>query len=63
LAINPSDLLIAMTRKPNSGPYVIAYADHFGKTFAEERQTWRDACDLMRDLLVGNYVDVTVRFA
>jgi hypothetical protein len=52
-----------MSRKPNAGPYVIDYADHFGKVFAQERHTWRDACDLMRALLVDNFINITVRFA
>jgi hypothetical protein len=52
-----------MNRRPDAGPYVIEYADHFGKKFAQERHTWRDACDLMRELLIGNFVDITIRFA
>lgn len=52
-----------MNRKPNAGPYVIDYADYHGKTFSQERHTWRDACDLMRDLLIANFLNVTVRFA
>lgn len=52
-----------MSQRPNSGPYVIDYADHFGKVFAQERHTLRNACDLMRDLLIGNIVNITVRFA
>lgn len=52
-----------MTRKPNSGPYVIKYEDHRGQTYAQERHTWKDACDLMRALLIENRVNITVSFA
>ena len=51
-----------MSRRTNAGPYVIAYADYFGKCYAQERQTWRDACELMRELLLGNFVNITVKF-
>lgn len=52
-----------MNRRPNAGPYVVSYADHSGKTYAQERHTWRDACDLMRELLIENRVNISVSFA
>lgn len=46
-----------MSRRPNSGPYVVSWAGKFGGAVSSrEFQLWADACSFMRVLLVEGYV-------
>lgn len=52
-----------MNRKPNQGPYKVSATDHCtGKVWVKECQTWAFACNLMREMLIANYKNVTVEF-
>jgi hypothetical protein len=52
-----------MSRKPNSGPYIVKYRRHVGVESRQECHTWADACALMRSLLIDGCVSVGVEFA
>lgn len=57
-------------RIPNTGPYIVSYAlpslDENGKSNGKrvevERQTWKHACDTMRQWLIENRSEVQVSF-
>lgn len=52
-----------MSRRPNSGPYVVSCRDAgSGKVTQRECNDWAFACAVMRALLIAGYCDVSVAF-
>jgi len=49
-------------RKPNQGPYVVSWRTYYGIACEAECQTWKQACDKMRELLIADNEEVSVRF-
>lgn len=51
-----------MSRKPNTGPYIVIFGRTGWGFMSRECHTWEDACYFMRQALIDGY-EVSVKFA
>jgi hypothetical protein len=49
-------------RTPNAGPYIVSFTNSKGETINVECHTWAYACGYMRQCLIENHQNITVKF-